>query len=86
MTKIKVKYTKLGRQLAYGQYHQHLNLIELDSRLIGKKHLSTLVHELFHAQNPDWSENMVIQKSLEFTDILWSQKYRRIDDRIKQKN
>lgn len=82
--KVKVKYSKLGKQAAWGQYHPDKGLIELDPRLLGKKHLSTLIHEMMHHQNPDWSETTVIQKSIEMAEVIWSQHYRRIDNKEKQ--
>lgn len=85
MGKLKIKYRKLGKANAYGQYHPSLNLIELDTRLVGKKHLSTLIHELQHYQNPDWSETEVSQKSIELANFIWTQLYRRIDNRAKQR-
>ncbi len=37
MRRIKVKYTKLGRQKAWGMAHSE-GLVELDERIKGKKH------------------------------------------------
>lgn len=81
---MKVQHKKLGRQGAWGQAKDWLNLIELDERLLGKKHFEIAIHEIMHIQNPDWSENMVKKKSKEMCNVLWLLKYRRIDDREKQ--
>lgn len=81
---MKIESKKLGRLNAWGEAFDELKLINLDPRLVGKKHLTILIHEVFHVQNPDWSENMVKKKSKELANILWEQKYRRIDDKEKQ--
>ena len=83
---MEVQHKKLGRQNAWGQASDWLNLIELDTRLIGRKHLEITIHEVMHIQNPDWSETKVKKKSKEMTKVLWLLKYRRIDDREKQIN
>lgn len=51
-SKIKVKYSKLGRENIWGVAHCGNNLIELDTRLKGKKHLEILAHESLHILLP----------------------------------
>ena len=46
--KIKVIERKLGRERAWGLSYKGDNLIEIDSRLKGKKKLLIIVHELLH--------------------------------------
>ena len=81
---MEIQHKKLGREAAWGLAFEDYNLIQLDPRLVGKKRLEILIHEIFHIQNPEWSENMVKKKSKEMTKILWLQKYRKIDDKEKQ--
>jgi hypothetical protein len=76
--KIKVKNRKLGQQKAWGLAHSGLNLIELDVRLKGRRHLLYLIHEALHIIHPEWSETKVIKISRQMTKLLWSQNYRRI--------
>lgn len=45
---MEVQHKKLGRQRAWGQAKDWLNLIELDERLIGKKHFEIAIHEIMH--------------------------------------
>ena len=81
---IKIIHRKLGQERAHGQAFQDDRIIEIDSRLVGKKHLEVLIHELHHVLNPDFSETKIDQQAKEFAKYLWKQKYRKIDDRIKQ--
>ncbi len=81
---MEIKHRKLGREKAWGQAIDEGSLIELDPRLLGKKHLEVLIHEIMHLQNPDWSETRVLKKAKEMSKLLWAQKYRRIDDNEKQ--
>ena len=75
--KVKVLYRKLGRDKAWGQ--AHIDCIELDPRLKGKKHLEVLNHELLHSLFPELEENEVIKKSILMTNTQWHEGYRRID-------
>lgn len=84
--KPKVTYKKLGRSYAYAQVddpsltpNKRRHRIEIDSRIKGKRRLALLLHELAHLQNPEWSESMVLHKSAEAANLLWSQKYRRVE-------
>jgi hypothetical protein len=81
---MKVTHKKLGNRQAWGIAEDWKNKITLDERLVGKKHLEILIHEVLHIQNPDWSESMVLKKSKELTKVLWSQNYRRVDNKHKQ--
>lgn len=76
--KIKVVYRKLGKEKAYGICHSD-GLIEIDERLAGKKFIETLTHELFHALFPSLSEEEVIEKSIIYTNTVWNEGLRRID-------
>ena len=76
--KIKVIDKKLGRQKAVGQAYTDARVIEVDPRQRSKNYLDTLIHEMLHVYNPDWSESKVTKTANEMTDIIWSKNYRRI--------
>lgn len=78
--KIKVKYLKLGKTKAWGRAHHNGNIIELDERLKGKKHLEIITHEALHLLFPSLSEENVIKKSVCLTNLLWNEGYRRTDN------
>jgi len=76
----KVKYRKLGKEKVYGWAHHEGNIVEMDSRLTGKKHMEILIHESMHLLFPELEEEEIEEKSIILTNTLWRQKYRRIDD------
>ena len=79
MKRIKVKYSKLGKQKVWGFAHSD-GLIEIDEKLKGKKHLEILLHECLHILYPTDSEEDVVTKSVILTNTLWHEKYRMIED------
>lgn len=81
---IKVQQVKLGRQGAYGTADTDLNQIQMDPRLVGKKKLEVLIHEILHIQNPDWSETRVLKMSKQLTKMLWLHNYRQVDNQVRQ--
>ena len=76
--KIKVIDKKLGRQNAVGQAYTDSKVIEIDPRQTSKNYLDTLIHELLHVYNPEWSETKVSKTATEMTQIIWTKNYRRI--------
>lgn len=78
--RIKVVYKKLGRAHAWGLADETNRIVELDERLKGKKHLEILSHEVIHLLLPDASEEEVEEISINLTNILWKEGYRRIDN------
>jgi len=78
----KIMYEKLGRHKAIGLCYKDPAhpWIFLDPRIRGKQHLEVLIHELLHAEFPELSETMVTRKAYRLRDMLWSEKYRRIDE------
>lgn len=81
---IQILHKKLGRSKFDGHNVDGLaykddRVIEIDSRLKGKDHLETIIHEVCHLQNPKWGELMVQGRSKELSDILWELGYRRVD-------
>lgn len=76
----RVKYKKLGKEKVYGLAHHDGDIIEMDSRLTGKKHMEILIHEALHLLWPEAEEEEIELKAIILTNTLWRQKYRRIDD------
>jgi hypothetical protein len=76
--KIKVVYKKLGRSSAWGQAAK---FIEIDPRATGKKQLEILLHEGLHVVFPDLSEEAVVNAAVLLTNTLWSEDFRRVDNR-----
>jgi len=79
MKRIKVKYSKLGKQKVWGFAHSD-GLVEIDEKLKGKKHLEILLHECLHLLYPNDSEDEIVAKSVILTNTLWGEKYRRVDE------
>lgn len=76
---IKVEYRKLGREKLWGEAHSDDNIVVLDSRLKGKKHLEILTHETLHLLLPGANEDEIVRISTALIKILWKENYRRID-------
>jgi hypothetical protein len=81
---IKVKYKKLGKEKVWGLADSQ-GVIYLDSRLKGKKHLEILIHETMHLLYPDDSEDEIVEKSIVLTNIIWKQRYRRLEEEKKMR-
>jgi hypothetical protein len=84
MTLIKgVKYKKLGRRKALGIVEDGDDIIYIDPRLKGRKHLEILIHEAMHILWPhivkNDEEDEVIMISVELTKMLWAEGFRRVD-------
>lgn len=77
---IKVVYRKLGKDKVWGWANSHNNSIEIDERLKGKKHFEIMTHEAFHLLFPNNTEEQVIEKSIIFTNMVWKQGYRKVDN------
>jgi len=84
MNMIKVKYKKLGKEKVWGLADSQ-GIIYLDSRLKGKKHLEILIHETLHLLYPDDSEDEIVEKSIVLTNIIWKQRYRRLEEEKKMR-
>lgn len=74
--RIKVIFTKLGRQKVWGMADSE---IEIDVRTKGKKLLEILNHEALHVIFPSLEEDEIIKASIELTNLLWSLGFRRCD-------
>lgn len=79
--RITVKYSKLGRDGVWGYAHMDDNVVELDSRVYGKKHLELLIHECIHILFPKLGEQATEEKSIMLTNTLWHEMYRRVDNK-----
>ena len=75
---VKVIWTKLGRQRAWGQATIGENLIEIDPRLGAKRQLEVLCHEQGHLTFPEKSEAEIDRLGKDMANLLWSQNYRRV--------
>lgn len=80
MRRIKVKYRKLGKEKAVGLAHCGDSCIEVDVRLKGKKQLEVIIHESLHILFPHAEEEEIEKKSTLLTNLLWNEKFRKIDD------
>mgnify|MGYP003435433982 CR=1 FL=1 len=73
----KVERKKLGRN--EGLYWPTFNLIEVDTRLKGKKEMIIYIHEYLHKLFPDMEEDDVIINSESIADFMWKNHFRRVD-------
>jgi|APGre2960657505_1045072.scaffolds.fasta_scaffold135982_1 hypothetical protein len=78
--KIKIKFKKLGREKAFGQAISSESLIELDPRQKQKTMLNTLIHELLHIIEPDWTENKVSKTASILARYIWEAKFRKLSE------
>lgn len=53
--------------------------ITLDTQLTKKKHLEILLHEGLHMLNWDMSEEKVTADSRKLANLLWKERYRRVE-------
>ena len=81
---IKVKYKKLGKEKVWGLADSQ-GIIYIDSRLNGKKHLEILIHETLHLLYPEDSEDEVVERSIILTNLIWKQRYRRLEEEKKMR-
>ena len=74
---VTIRYRKLGKERAKGQYIEDEALIEIDSRLTGREHLEILIHESLHALQPHHEEETVARDAANLARILWADGYRK---------
>jgi hypothetical protein len=77
--KTKVIYRPLGKERAYGLADVQNNIIELDTRLGGYRHLLYILHEFYHIKHPEWSETKVRKESSKTARFLWDNAFRWTD-------
>lgn len=83
MPSLKIRYRKLGREQARGQFIPATNTIELDERLTDEEHLEVLLHESLHALQPHHDEETVARDAVNLARILWVDGYRRLPEQEK---
>lgn len=76
--RVKVVERKLWREKCVGTADKSEFTIEIDPRQKSKAYLDTLIHEMLHLYNPDWSEGKVAEVATEMTRVVWSMNFRRI--------
>lgn len=82
---VRLRERKLGRErnrkarsrYCYGQHHSD-GLIEIDPRQREQTRLDTILHELLHHVNVDWSESRVSEAAGIFAKTLWEDGWRRV--------
>jgi len=75
--KLKIIEVKLGREKRWGQTDCHKS-VELDPRMLSKRYLRILIHELLHVAWPEMKEREVRRVSRLVRDGVWKQGYRRL--------
>ena len=78
---IKIRFGKLGKYKADGLAYAEKREIIVDMRLTGVELLETILHELSHVQQPDLSEEAILEYSKETSEILWKIGYHLTDSR-----
>lgn len=78
---ISVKFGKLGKHKADGLAYIENRKIVIDMRLTGVELLETILHEVAHVQQPDLSEEAILEYSKETAEILWKIGYHLTDSR-----
>ena len=76
--RLKIKRVKLGREKLHGLADVYPLLV--DSRLKGKKEFEIIIHECWHYLFPKATEEEVIRMSTVFTNTLWHEGYRKVDN------
>ena len=80
---ITIKFGKLGKHKADGLAYVSNRKIVIDVRLTGVELLETILHEIAHVQQPDLSEEAILEYSKETAEILWKIGYHLTDSRSK---
>lgn len=81
----RTKWAKDGRRLHkfFGECIKSEGKIWIHKYLPQRSRLNTLIHEILHCLEPEWSESKVSKRAGQICKVLWKQGYRRID---KKKN
>lgn len=75
---IRIKERKLGRERAWGLAYKSDGLIEIDPRMVARRYLDTLIHEMLHILFPDASETKVNRAARAIAIAAWEKGYRRM--------
>jgi hypothetical protein len=78
LPRVRIREKRLGRERALGQAWHGENVVEIDPRQRESERLDTLIHELLHLMEPEWSEERVVEVAGWLSRILWRQGYRRV--------
>jgi len=81
--KIKVVYRKLGREGDWGRAFFNKNKIEVEQRTRGKMKMRIVIHETLHILFPELPEYKIRKSEKIMSDVLWSENYRCVDNKIK---
>lgn len=76
---IKVTHRKLGKHKAIGLAWVDEKHIEIDANLKSSEQLYVIIHETLHILNPKWSELKIIHQARKITEVLWNERYRRVE-------
>lgn len=76
---------KLGKEQAWGIQSSD-GIIEIDSRLKGKREMEIYLHEKLHAMFQGWNEDEIIEHSRDLTEFMWGNSFRKVDLGDKQKD
>jgi len=77
--RIKIEDRKLGREGNHGQATRADKLIEIDPRLSTKDRLNTVLHEGIHILDPNLPELKVRAYANRLADLLWRDRWRRLE-------
>jgi hypothetical protein len=75
---LKIRDRKLGKEKAHGLAHAP-DLIEVDPSQSSREMLDTVCHEALHLLLPDESEVRIIALANRMSDLLWRDRWRRIE-------
>jgi hypothetical protein len=75
---LKIRDRKLGKEKAHGLAHAP-DLIEIDPSQNSRERLDTVCHEALHLLLPDESEVRIIALANRMSDLLWRDRWRRIE-------
>jgi hypothetical protein len=75
---LKIRDRKLGKEKAHGLAHAP-DLIEIDPSQNSRERLDTVCHEALHLLLPDESEVRIIALANRMSDLLWRDRWRRVE-------
>ena len=75
---LKIRDRRLGKEKAHGLAHSP-DLIEVDPTQNSRERLDTVCHEALHLLLPDEPEVRIIALANRMSDLLWRDRWRRIE-------
>ena len=79
MKYLHIRFRKLGRQGAVGQYAHGDRHMDVDPRQPPREMLDTIIHEAVHAVFRELHEDAVVSVAGFLTETLWRAGYRRVE-------